>query len=94
MFGGKEPAVVFGGIATLVGLIIPMLILFDFIHWTDTQIAGVMAVVTFSANFLATLATRQGSVALPVADKQIEIAKASSVDRPTKDIIAAAKESV
>lgn len=91
---GKEPAVVFGGLATLVGLIIPMLILFDFIQWTDKQIAGLMAVVSFSANFLATLLTRQGSVSLPVADRQIEIAKASSVNTPTAQIIQEAKVSV
>ena len=93
MFANKEPAFVFGGLATLVGLIIPMLQLFELIHWSDKQIAGFMAVILFASNFIAALLTRSGSVSLPVANKQIEVAKASDVSRPTSEIVAqAAKE--
>ena len=94
MFGGKEPAVVFGGLATLISLVIPVLILFEIINWSDKQIAGVMALVTFATGFAATLLTRQSSVPQLVADKQIEIAKASSINTPTEHIIQQAKESV
>jgi len=70
----KEPAVIAAGIAQLVSLIIPMLVLFNLIHWTAEQVAGFMAVVSFAATFVATLFTRQQSVPKVVADKQIDVA--------------------
>lgn len=71
---GKEPAVVFGGIATLIGLVIPALIIFEIIHWDDKQIAAIMGIVSFSANFLAVLLTRSQVVPTQVANTQIQTA--------------------
>jgi len=79
MFGllKTEPVFVFGGLATLVGLIIPMLQLFDLIHWSDKQVGGVMAVVIFVTNFLAAGFARSQVVTNTVANRQIEVGVAS-----------------
>ena len=90
---GKEPAVFFNGLAEVVRVVIPMLILFNLLIWDEKQVAGVMLVVSVVASFLSTLLTRSNSVSTLVADKQIEVAKASAADRPTDQIVAqAAKE--
>lgn len=80
-----EPALIIGAINALlalgVGFGVPV---------TPAQVGLINAAVA------AILAVVMRSQAVPtaVADKQMEIAKASSVDRPTSEIIQAAKESV
>lgn len=68
----KEPAVIANGIAELIRLIIPALILFGIVHWSGEQVAGLMAVVGFAATFIATLFTRTNTVSVPTANEQIQ----------------------
>lgn len=89
---GREPAVVLGALGEVIRTVIPMLILFSVITWDDKQVAGVMLVVSVTMKFFEVLLTRSQVVAVQVADKQMEIAKASPVDRPTEQIIAQAKK--
>jgi hypothetical protein len=63
------------------------------------QISGqqVNHIMVFSAAAIALFVgetTRTQVVPTVVADKQIEVAKASSIDRPTSEIIQQAKETV
>lgn len=68
----REPAVIAAGIAQLVSLIIPALVLFDLIHWSDKQVVGFMAVISFAATFVATLFTRQSVTPIETANEQIQ----------------------
>lgn len=86
---GREPArilaVIGAGLALAVGF--------------GLKISGqqVNLIMVFSAALITLLAgeaTRSQVVPTQVADKQIEIAKASPVDRPTQQIIDEAKESL
>lgn len=90
---GKEPAVLSNGISEILRALLPVAILFGWIHWTDQQIAAVMLFGGVVLGFCTTLLTRSQTVSTSTADKQIEIAKASSVDTPTSLIIQQAKDS-
>lgn len=90
---GKEPAVVLGSISEVVKAIIPALIIFGLLKWTPEQVASVMFVVGVLVSSLTVILTRSNTVATAVADKQIEIAKASDSSTPNSLIIAQAKES-
>lgn len=89
MIWKREPArilaVVSAGLALLIGF------------GLDLSGQQVNYIMIFAAALLALItgeATRSQVVAHAVADKQMEIAKASHVDRPTDQIIQEAKESV
>lgn len=71
---GKEPTVVLGALSEVVRAVIPMLIIFGFIHWTGEQVAQVMVVVGVGVAFLNTLLTRSQVVPIETADKQIKTA--------------------
>lgn len=88
----KEPTAIINSISELVRQIVPMLILFGVIHWTDQQIAAVFMVLGAFLTLVQTLITRTQVVPTVVANKQIEIAKAADVSTPTSEIIAQAKE--
>lgn len=83
----KEPAVIFGALGEMARAVIPMLLIFNFIHWTQEQVGAVYLVISVGLATLTTLLTRSQTVSTATADKQIEIAKASPVDRPTEEII-------
>jgi hypothetical protein len=91
---GKEPAVVLGALSEVVRAVIPTLIIFGLITWTGEQVAQVMLLVGVLVGFFNVLLTRTQVVPVTVADKQIEVAKASSVDRTNESIIQEAKETV
>lgn len=80
----KEPALILGAVnavlALAVGFGLPV---------SPAQVGLINAA---AAAILAVI-IRQNSVAIPVANKQIEIAKVSSPDTPTEQIIQQAKES-
>lgn len=54
----KNPTIVINAVAELVRVVIPMLIVFGILHWTDQQIAAVMLVVGVAVTSLATVLTR------------------------------------
>lgn len=83
----KEPAVVFSALGEIVKAVIPVLVFGELVHWGDKLTAAIMFLVGILVASLSTMFTRSQSVSQVIADRQIEIAKASSVDRPTQDII-------
>lgn len=83
----KEPAVFFGGLGEIAKAVVPVLVFGGFVHWTDKMTAAIMLLVSVAVQSLSTMFTRQQSVASVIADRQIEIAKASPVTRATEDII-------
>jgi hypothetical protein len=88
----KEPAVVLGALSEVVRAVIPTLIIFGIITWTGEQVAQVMLLTGVLVGFFNVLLTRTQVVPAVVADKQLEIAKASPVNRPTSEIIAQAEK--
>lgn len=85
---GKEPTVIFNGLGEVIRAIIPCLILFGFIEWTDQQIAGVLLVVSVVLGFLTTLLTRSQVTPVETVDALIETA----VRMPANATVAEVKE--
>lgn len=85
---GREPALILGFISA--GLILAT----GFgLRISGEQINNIMLFAGAAIALAGGVATRSQVVPMVVADKQMEIAKASAVDRPTEDIIKqAAKE--
>lgn len=89
----REPAMINGAVAELVRQLLLTLVVFELVKWTAAQQAQLMMLVSGALTVATILLTRQRSVSMAVADRQIEIAKASSIDTPTDQIIKEAKES-
>jgi len=81
---GKEPAVVLNAIAEVVRAVIPMLIVFRVIEWTDQQIAAVFLVVGVSVTGIVTVVTRSQTVSHETANKQIEVATRQPAGTPVE----------
>jgi len=96
IFGGKEPAIFFNGIGQIFSAIIPVLIMFELIHWSDKQIAGIMFLVGVTIRVATTIFTRSNSVSLETANSQIKTAIQMPAQRATDaavaDVIAINKE--
>lgn len=90
----KEPTVIIGGIAEIVRAIIPMLLIFGIIHWTDPQTGAVIFFVGVLVSSVEKLFIRAQTVPTVVADKQIDIAKASDERTANSLIIQQAKDSL
>lgn len=84
----KEPAVIFNGIGEIFRSVVPCLILFGLIHWTDQQIAAVFLVVSVILSFLTTLLTRSQSTSTDTMNTLIKTA----VKMPTDSTIAEVKD--
>lgn len=84
----------FNALGEIAKAVVPVLILGELVHWTDKMTAAVMFLIGVAVTSLSTVIVRNQSVSMQMADKQIEIAKASAVDRPTDQIIKEAKESL
>lgn len=83
----REPAFISNGLAEIIRLVIPVLILFGLVNWTGEQVAGIMALVSFVATFVATLFTRTNTVSVPTANDQIVEALKSSPSVTVKEIV-------
>lgn len=81
----REPALILGAVNALLALAVGF-----GLHVTPAQVGLINAAV---AAILAII-IRQHVVSTVMADKQIEIAKAASIDTPTSLIIQQAKESI
>lgn len=90
----KEPAVILGAISEVIRAIIPTLIIFGVLHWTGEQVAQFVLLVGVVIGALNVTLTRSQTVPTAVADKQIDIAKASNPDTSNEKIIKQAKEAV
>jgi len=85
----KEPSIVLGALTEVIKAIIPMLIIFGFIHWTGEQVAQVMLVVGVTFTFVNVLITR--SQVTPQADVNALIRTAVNMPSgtPVEDVKAA-----
>ena len=92
MLGGKEPAVVFNSLGELFKAVVPVLILFGFVHWSDKQVAGVMFLAGVAITFLTTLFTRTQTVSIPTANEQIRTAIKMPEHSTVADVIAVTEE--
>jgi len=92
---GKEPAVILGALSEVVKAIIPTLIIFGFIHWTDVQVAQIMLLVGVVVGALNIVLTRSQVTSTPQVDALIKTAVAQPSGTPVekvKDIQAAKDE--
>lgn len=89
---GKEPAVIFNGLGEIIRSVIPVLILFGVIQWTDQQIAAVLLCLGVVLGFLTTVLTRSQTVSAATADEQIVAAKSLPASLPDDEAIRRAKE--
>jgi hypothetical protein len=92
VFGGKEPAVFFNGLGEIIRSVIPVLILFGFIQWSDQQIAAVMLAVGVFLGFLTTMLTRSQTVPTVTANEQIKVALKEPPSTPVSVVVEKAKE--
>lgn len=85
---GKEPTVILNGLAEILRQVIPMLILFGLLQWSDQQIAAVFMVVSAVVAFLSTALARSQVVPTEVANSQINTAIKMPKDSTLQDVIA------
>lgn len=88
----KEPALIAAGLAQLISLIVPALVLFNLINWTPEQIAGFMAIISFAATFVATLYTRQSVTPVDKANEQIQAGINSPKGTTVQEVIEKVEE--
>lgn len=68
----KEPTVIIGGFAEIVRAIVPMLLIFGVVHWTDAQTGTVIFLVGVLVSVAEKWFVRQQVVPVGVRDSQIE----------------------
>lgn len=85
---GKEPAVIIGGIAEIIRAVIPMMIIFGFLQWTDNQTAQVMLVIGVAVAVGEKLFTRSQVVPTEKANAQIQTGIDSPVNTTVAQVIA------
>ena len=81
---GREPAVIIGGIAELIRAVIPMLIIFGYLQWTDNQLAQVMLVIGVAVAVGEKWFTRSQVVPTEKANAQIQ----TGIDSPSNTTVA------
>lgn len=88
----KEPVVFLDSIAELIRQIIPFLLAFGLIHWTDEQIGQTLIVVGVIITLVKTMITRQLVVPTAKAKEQIAEAINSPSNLSVDDVIARVEE--
>lgn len=86
---GKEPALILGFISAALILAVGF-----GLRISGEQINNIMLFAGAAIALFGGVVTRQNVVPMAVADRQIEIAKAASVNTPTDQIIREARESL
>lgn len=81
---GREPAVIIGGIAEIIRAVIPMMIIFGFLQWTDNQTAQVMLVIGVAVAVGEKWFTRSQVVPTEKANAQIQ----TGIDSPSNTTVA------
>lgn len=88
----KEPTVIIGGLAEIVRAIIPMLLIFGVVHWTDAQTGAIVFFVGVLVSFAEKLFIRSQTVATEVANSQIATAITMPSNSSVKEVIAQEKK--
>ena len=89
---GKEPTVVLGSLSEVIRAVIPMLLVFGYVHWTDAQTGSVMLVVGVTIGALNVIFTRSQTVSTQVANDQIKTAIKAPSDTTVAEVVAITKE--
>lgn len=84
----KEPTVLIGGLAEIVRAIIPMLLIFSVVHWTDAQTGSIIFFVGVIVAFAEKLFVRSQVVPAEVANSQIATAVRMPTDSTVEQVIA------
>jgi hypothetical protein len=84
---GKEPAVIIGGVAEIIRAVIPMMIIFGYLSWTDNQLAQVMLVIGVAVAVGEKWFTRSQVVPTDKANAQIETAIRMPAGSTLKEVI-------
>lgn len=87
MFG--EPTAIINAVAELARQVVPMLIVFGIISWTDQQTAMVFAVMSASLSVVATLLIRSQVVPTGTVDAQIKQATRMPEGTTVAQVVAA-----
>lgn len=87
---GKEPAVIFGGLGEVVRAIVPLLIIFGFIHWTPEQTAAAYLAVSVILGYIVTLLTRSNTTPTETVNELIKTAVKMPADSTVAEVKAVA----
>lgn len=85
---GKEPAIILNALSEVVRAVIPLLLVFEIVKWTDPQTGAVLLVVGVVIGFLTTLLTRSQVVPTETANSQIATAIRMPAGSTVKEVIA------
>lgn len=88
----KEPVILSDAIAEAIRQVIPLLILFGFVHWSGEQVAQFMVVVGVLITLVKTFVTRSQVTPVATANEQIQIGINSPKGTDVQDVVAAQKE--
>lgn len=75
----KEPTVIIGAVAEIIRAIIPVMLIFGYLNWTDPQIGQVMLLIGVIVAVGEKLFVRSQVVPTQVANAQIQ----TGIDSPT-----------
>lgn len=92
MLINREPTVIIGGIAEIVRAIIPLLLIFGLINWTDSQIGTVMVLIGVLVAFAEKLFIRSQVVSTGTANSQIATAVRMPAGTTVDEVIAKEKK--
>lgn len=89
----KEPTVIIGGVAEIVRAIIPMLLIFGVVAWTDPQTGAVVFLVNVLVSVAEKMFIRSQVVPIDTRDAQVKKAVSMPEDTTVAQVIKAeAKE--
>jgi len=86
----QEPTIVINALSEMLRQLLPLLVILGVFQLTPDKLSALSIAIGLVLGFFTTLFTRSQTVAIAVADRQIEIAKAADVNTPNATIIAAA----
>ena len=90
----QEPTIVINALSEMLRQLLPLLVILGVFNLTPDKLSALSIAIGLVLGFFTTLFTRSQTVPIAVADKQIEVAKASDPSRSNATIIQEAKETV
>lgn len=88
----KEPTLILKFIEEVIRALVPMALIFGWVHWSEAQTGAVMLFVGVVIGGLAALVARSQTVPAAVANEQIKTAVKMPANTSVEDVIAATKE--
>lgn len=85
---GKEPAVVFKVLEEIIRALIPLALIFGWVHWTEAQTGSIFLFVGVLVGGLSVLLTRSQTVPTEKANSQIATAIRMPSDSTVSEVVA------